>query len=90
MVEEFRAELMDAAAALALPKLRGIIVFGSKGSWLVAAPAAEGEREFAIPLIAEVRAALLGLIAACACEEVVPLAGGVAAAELSVWLMLTS
>ena len=64
MVDVFRTELMDAAAALALPKFRGIIVFGSKGSWLVAAPAAEGERLFAIPLIAEVRAALLGAAAA--------------------------
>jgi hypothetical protein len=94
MVDVLRAELMDAAAALALPKPRGIIVFGSKGSWLVAAPAVEGERLLAIPPIADVRAALFGDV----CEEVdpeVPLVPpvpleAVELAALSIWFMLTS
>ena len=49
-------ELIEEATAPVLPKPRGIIVFGSKGSWLRAAPAVEGESEFAIPPLAKLPA----------------------------------
>jgi hypothetical protein len=52
MVTGFRYELIEAAAAPLLAKPRGNIVLGSNGSWLVAAPAAEGERvSVALPVL---------------------------------------
>ena len=60
-------ELMEAPIAAALPKFRGIIVLGSKGSWLATAPATEGESVAARPPFAEESAASLAVaLAGCA------------------------
>jgi hypothetical protein len=84
-VEVLRTGLMDADAALALPKFQGIIVFGSKGSWLVAAPAVEGESVLAIPLFADVSAAL-----SAAAFETCDVVDVVDVAEVNAELMLMS
>jgi len=65
-----------AAIAPALPEARGIIVFGSKGSWFVAAPAVEGESVPARSLAA----AVVPWTALAVDDEEVP----------RVWLMLIS
>jgi hypothetical protein len=56
-VAGFRYELIEAATAPLLAKPRGIIVLGSNGSWLVAAPAAEGLSVLVALLAAEASAA---------------------------------
>ena len=73
MVTGFRDELIEAATAPLLAKPRGIIVLGSNGSWLVAAPAAEGESILVALPMAEASAALAAVpLAACAAAGVVP------------------
>ena len=73
MVTGFRDELIEAATAPLLAKPRGIIVLGSNGSWLVAAPAAEGESMLVAPPIAEASAAFAAVPpAACVAFVVVP------------------
>ena len=83
----FRDELIVAAKAPELLELRGIMVLGSNGSWLAAAPAVEGERALTAPPIADDSAVLLAVAAGCAApvgvvdEPVVP---------VMPWLMLMS
>jgi hypothetical protein len=73
MFTGFRDELIEAATAAVFPVLRGIIVLGSNGSWLVAAPAAEGESILVAPPTAEASAALAAVPpAACVEGDVVP------------------
>ena len=74
MLAALMEELIEAAIAPGLPELRGIIVFGSNGSWLVAAPAAEGESMPAMPLFAAAIAAPL-VVAPAGCTP--PVTGGV-------------
>ena len=65
----FRAlmdELMLAETAPELVAPMGIIVLGSKGNWLVAAPAAEGDSALATPPLADESADPLG-VAPAAC-----------------------
>ena len=72
MVAALRDVLNEAATALVLPEVRGIIVFGSNGNWLVAAPATEGDSALAMPPFADESAAALGVApAACATPEAV-------------------
>jgi hypothetical protein len=66
MVAGLTEEWIEAAIAPVLAKPRGIIVLGSKGSWLVAAPAADGESTLLAPPLTELSAALLA-IARAAC-----------------------
>jgi len=61
MVAALRDELIEAAIAPELAVLRGIIVLGSKGNWLVAAPAAEGDSALATPPLADESADPLGV-----------------------------
>ena len=79
IVAAFIEELIEAATAAELPDARGIMVFGSKGSWLVAAPAAEGESAPAIPPRTDEAADALG---------VAPPVGVVAMGPLRVWLIV--
>ena len=73
MVTGFRDELIEAATAPLLAKPRGIIVLGSNGSWLVAAPAAEGESILVALPMAEASAALAAVPpTACGVVVVVP------------------
>jgi hypothetical protein len=75
MVTGFRDELIEAATAPLLAKPRGIIVLGSNGSWLVAAPAAEGESILVALPMAEASAALAAVPpAVCAVYVLVPVA----------------
>jgi len=76
MVAAFRDELIVAANALELLEPRGIMVLGSNGSWLVAAPAVEGERAPATPPMAIDDAVVLAVSAAgftCPVGVVAPL-----------------
>jgi hypothetical protein len=88
MLSEF---LIEAAIAAALAELIGIMVVGSKGNWVVAAPAAEGESMLAIPLFAAATWALLIACAAFVCAPSTFVEGVVdeefAAAVSSVWLI---
>ena len=71
------AELMEApSAALELLEFRGIMVLGSKGNWLTAAPATEGERVLAMPPFAEENAASLAVPPAGGTDPVVPVPVG--------------
>ena len=62
-------ELIVAAMAPELAKPAGIIVLGSNGSWVVAAPAAEGESMAVAPPLAE---ATLLAAALAPCTALVP------------------
>jgi hypothetical protein len=70
MVAALRDELNEAATALLLPAVTGIIVLGSNGSWLVAAPAVDGDSALAMPLFAAATAAALAVApAACVAPD---------------------
>ena len=53
IVAALRDELIEADTAPELAVPRGIMVFGSKGNWLVAAPATEGDSALATPPLAD-------------------------------------
>jgi hypothetical protein len=61
MVAALRDELIEEATAPELTELRGIIVLGSNGNWVVAAAADEGESMLARPPLVVPSALLLAV-----------------------------
>jgi len=87
MVEEFSEELIEAATAPELLELRGIIVFGSNGSWVLAAPAVEGESVLTIPPpVVDSALAPLVVCPTCCTNPDAPFVEE----PVTVWLMLIS